>query len=231
MIHIFHGEHTEASRAELVKLKEKLVNAQVISFDGKTVPLAELIQATDSPGLFGGAQLIIIENFLSRRITKKSAELVQIEAWIKSIAKEIDAIFWEDKELPKSTLSLFPKHVDIALFKLDRLVFSFTESVYKGNARKALGIFNQARVQESTELLFAMLVRQMRLLIMAKDLGKEALGLPPWQASKLLKQAQFYTLQELIVRYQELALIDYRIKSGQSAQNLAEALGVWLAEL
>lgn len=230
MIHILHGDNTEKSRWELIKLKEAAKLAEVITFDGKTVSFTDLDQALYSNTLFGSDRLVIIE-LLFRRLHKKSTELAAFSEWFKKLAPELHIIFWEDKELTKTQLALFPKKTDIALFKIDKNVFAFTESLRPGNGQKMQELLHLALLDDAAELIFALLVRQLRLLIMVSDRGQDAVQLAPWQASKLVKQASFFRLADLVQLYRQLLVIDGKIKTSNSPFTLSQELELFVTKI
>jgi DNA polymerase III delta subunit len=229
MIHIFHGEHADLSRKELYTLKEKWAGKEIIVLDGKMASINELTQATESTSLFGGERLTVIENLLTKRMGKKSGEQEVLSSWIKALPKEVELVFWEEKEIGKTILNIFPKNTDTALFKPDRNVFAFVESLRPDNQKNMLSIFSVAQAQDSAEMLFAMLTRQVRLMLIAKDGGK--LELSPWQARKISQQADAFTLPQLFSIYQKLFEIDGTIKSGTTAFNLSQLMEVLLCSI
>ncbi len=230
MIHLFHGEQTENSRNELATLKEKFRGAEIIIIDGKTATVTDLKQATEAGTLFGDLRLIIVENLLSRRLNKKSSDADEISQWLTQLPTSFELVFWEEKELGKTILGILPKQTDIALFKPDRTIFTFVDKL-RPNNEQLLGQLSEALGHDSAEMMFAMVVRQFRLLIMAKDLDKNNLGLSPWQAGKLTKQAAYFTLPQLIDLYQQLLDIDVKIKTGTTPFNLEKELELFLIKL
>jgi DNA polymerase III delta subunit len=233
MIHIIHGDDIEASRKELNTLRSRSLQQEVVQIDGKTTTLTELTQATESGSLFGSNRVVIIENLLSKRLGKTvaKADTETISAWIKQLPIDLELIFWEEKEIGKTILGLFPKNVDTALYKTDRPVFAFVESVKPGANKELLLKLDTVLIQESAEMVFAMLVRQFRLLIMAKDLDKLSLGLSPWQAAKLVKQAQYFTVPQLLSLYEQLLAIDVTIKTGTGPFILKKELELFFVNI
>src|SRR3989344_8250409 len=133
MLHLFHGEHVVASRKELSLLKEKFASSEIIVLDGNKVSFTDLIQATESTSLFGGSRLVVIENLLGKRAKAKKEELLRLTEWIANIPKASEVVYWEDKELGKTLLGLFPKTADIALFRPEQYIFKLVENVRPGN--------------------------------------------------------------------------------------------------
>src|SRR3989344_2434499 len=221
MIHLFHGENIVVSRKEMQLLKEKNRQKELVLLDGKKMSITEFIQATESTSLFGSQRLVIVENAFSRRFNAKSKELPSFLLQVKRIPPETEVLFWEEKELGKTVLSGLPRSTDIALFKPDRYVFTFTEAIKPKNTAQLLVLFDKACQKDAVEMVFAMLVRQFHYLIMIKDLGDRIAELSPWQAKKFATQAQYFSYPQLVALYEHLLEIDVKIKTGQTPFTLA----------
>ena len=231
---ILHGENTVFSRKELNSLKEKNNDKEIIFLNGKNLKLTELKEALETQSLFGMEKLIIIENFLSKlknlRSGTKNPEINYLiqQKHLKNL------IFWEDKEINKSLLSLFKK-AEIKFFKVERLVFSLVESIKPNNAKVVIDLFKKILLKNPMEIIFSMIIRQFRLLILIKSGTKngplEFLRLAPWQKQKLTNQAKFFTMEELRKIYKRLLEIDYNNKTGQSCFDLAKTLELFIIEI
>lgn len=230
MIHLYHGEHTVASRIELAALKEKYKQLEVVVFEGKTVTTADLIQATQSTSLFGADRLVIVENLFSRRLAKKPLELKEFAGFLATLNLKTNIVFWEEKELGKRVLDLFPPKSDRALFRPDRALFTFVEALRSGQTKQLLGLFRQSLEKDVPEVLFALLVRQFRLLIMAKD-NVVLSDLAPWQVRKFTIQATYFTMPDLLRIYKHLLEIDVKIKSGNTPFSLTDELKILVAKI
>ncbi len=216
MLHIFHGEHVNASRKELAKIREKYTGREIIVLDGKTASVTSLIQATEATSFLAENKLVIIENLLIKRLGKKKNDEVIID-FIKKLPTDVTIVFWEEKELGKTILSLFPKNADIAVFKPDKNIFLFTESLVPKNHARSLQLLHRVMIEGDVEYIFSMIIRQIRLLLLAKKLNGSVPGLSPWQVSKLQKQAaMFSSLPQLLILYRKLLDIDVTIKNGSN---------------
>lgn len=230
MIHLFHGEHVEASRKELAELKANYIKGEVVELDGKTLSVTDLITATETGSMFDQKRLVIVENLFAR-LNKKRGEKDEFLVCLNRFPKDTEIVFWEAKELPKTLINEFPKSTDVALFRPHRSVFSFVESLRPAREKELLDYFDLALSSESPEMIFAMLVRQFRYLIMVKDLGKNVKDLSPWQISRFLKQSQYFTLPHLLEMYKKLLEIDVKIKTGVSPFNLTQELQLFLINI
>jgi len=77
-----------------------------------------------------------------------------------------------------------------------------------------------------------MLGRQIRLLIIAADLGENGLiEIPEWKRKKLISQAKEFSLTKLLQLYRQLLKIDWQQKTGQTPFDLASQLDLFIASL
>lgn len=231
MIHLFHGDNTDFSRREMLLIREKFKDQEIIIFDGKNASLTDLKQATESSSLFGTKRLVIIENLFTKKLVKKNSESESYKKFIRNISLDFEIIFWEEKELAKTHIGLFPKNTDIALFQLDRLIFKFLESIKPNVTGELIDKFNHCLLKDSPEMIFSMLIRQFRYLIMVKDIGKNVTELSPWQLGKFMSQANYFTLKDLIGFYKKLLEIDVRIKTSNTAFDLADEIRLFLLNI
>lgn len=104
-------------------------------------------------------------------------------------------------------------------------IFGLVDAIGRRDAATALKEFGElAESGEPPLRVLAMIIRQYRLLLGIQDgasrglsdgaIAKEA-GVQPFLLKKLRRQADSYTARELHRVYQELANIDYRIKTGR----------------
>jgi hypothetical protein len=226
---ILHGENNLLSRQKLnneianFKLKTK---GQILRYEGQNLNLTDLKQALESFSLWGNSSLVIIENLFSGRINKEKEKII---AYLKKIRAQ-NLIIWEGKKIDGRILSSFREQV--LRFDLDPLLFRFLDSLYPGNAKISLNLFHQCLLQEPPELIFFMLQKQIRLLILAADLGKKGLGsMENWRAEKLIRQAQHFTLFRLMKIYNQLLKIDLQQKMGKTPLSLSSQLDLLLASL
>ncbi|MCA9689044.1 MAG: DNA polymerase III subunit delta, partial [Myxococcales bacterium] len=105
----------------------------------------------------------------------------------------------------------------------DADVFAFTDAVGAGEYTKALSMlatmFSAGERDTSTTMwLFALLIRQFRLLFVARFAppGQVAslAGIPPFVADKLVRQASQYTPERLRAAYAGLVRLDRDLKGG-----------------
>lgn len=229
MITIIHGEDTNASRNALQALREK---TQPLILDGEKISLTDLTQVFDGGGLFATEQTIVIEQLLSKRRGTK-----EFEAMLKLLQEhtlDTELYLWEGKELDKKSLSAFP-HATVKAYKLPQTLFLFLDSLKPGQGQKLVQLFHQTLEHAEAEMIFFMIVRQVRLLLALSDQGKQQIDevkrLAPWQQEKLRKQAKIFPLQKLIQLHSHLFEIEKQLKTGGLPLDLSLAIDNLLLQI
>jgi DNA polymerase-3 subunit delta len=114
-------------------------------------------------------------------------------------------------------------------------VFAMVDAIGLRNGSQALQWLRQLLQDDSPLYAFAMIVRQFRLLLLAKDAQinrldpKEALGVHPYVAGKIIAQAKNFSLNDLENIFHHLMEIDVASKTGQD--NLEVSLERFVANL
>ena len=217
MIYLLHGDNLVASRNLLKSLVDqaKNDNQEVIRLNGLGVKIEDTIQALESNSLFGGERLVVIENLFSR---PKSNEQKQILDFIKNYQGKTDLILWEKKEIGKILQRNLPNQTTVKLFKTPLLLFKFLDQLTPKTKSSALQTLAALLKSESAELVFYLLVRQIRLLLLVAS-GQKIKG-PSWMIAKLKKQADILNQDRLLTMYQELFTIDGSVKTGKTLMPL-----------
>jgi DNA polymerase III delta subunit len=229
MVTLIHGANTVASRAELTNRISTFGGSEIRRLDGSSIDEAMLIQALESSSLFGGQTVVVIENLFS----KLGRKLKLIETLAKRISETGDGtevILWEDKDMGKTLISGLGPKAKVLQFKISPLIFEFLDSIRPDNAKTLLEISEKLFVQDAPELVFAMLVKRLRQLLILCDGGVPE-GLIGWQAGRLTTQAKHFTLEQLRMMYKKCCDIEYSIKSGTSPFTMAEHINMFLVDL
>lgn len=226
---IFHGENLVTSRK---RLKEEIDNfklrfkGEVVRFEGDKLNLTQIKQAVESSSLFGKNRLIVIESFFS---APPSAEKQKIIDYLKKTSPK-NLLIWEGKKIDGRIL--VPFKARLAQFDLTPVIFHFLDSLAPDNQKISLFLLHQCLNQDTPEMIFYMLTRQIKLLIIAKDLGKNGLTqMAGWQQDRLIRQAKKFNLPQLIETYRQLLKIDWQQKTGQTPFDLASQLDLFIASL
>jgi hypothetical protein len=224
---ILHGDNTILSRQRLqqeIKTFKSKKKGEVLRFEGSNLNLTDLQQALESLSLLEKNRLIIIENLFSGRSSREKNNII---AYLKK-SNSVNLIIWEGKKIDGRTLSFFKSQV--LRFDLPLVVFRFLDSLAPDNTVQSINLFHQSLEQNPPELIFHLLSRQIRLLILAIDLKEKGLiSMKDWQKGKLIRQAKKFGLEKLIKIYQELLKIDWQQKTSQTPFNLVSQLDLFLA--
>lgn len=140
-------------------------------------------------------------------------ELDKLQAYVKS--REEKVITAEDVK-------------KLATGSLEEDIFEFTDAVGERKSDQALRLFQNLLNQHADEhYLLAMIVRQFRLLIQAKD-GSLA-NQHPFVIKKSTQQAGNWEMEQLLDIYNQLTEIDHKVKTGRA--DLKTALTLLLARI
>ncbi len=228
MITILHGQDALSSRNTLLQLRDQAKEKEIQSINGEKLTLPELTTILESRSLFSSSRLVIIENLLSSRPSKSRDELI---LYIARGMYDSDLVLWDDKDVTAAVLKKLPK-AKVQSFKPSLSVFRFVDSIGIATSVVLLEQFHTLLKEEPAEILFVMIVRQFRNLLLLKDpqQGKPS-PLPPWQASKLSSQLRVFSQEKLVANYRKLLDIDYKIKSGLTPLSLPQLLDIFLLSL
>ncbi len=226
MITIVHGDDTVSSRKYFIDQKDK----DSLTFDAESLITEELNQAIQGPTLFGLSKKIFIDNLFSRKASKNYESIVES---INNKKSDIDIYIWSDKALSAKPLSLFPK-ADAKLFKIPQNIWSFLDNIKPDNVSN-VSMFHKALSSTEPEIIFAMIVRQFRLMIGLSDNSNKNIDeikrLAPWQKGKLTRQSSLFGIDNLKKAYKKLYKIDKSTKTGTSNLNLVQNIDILLLDL
>jgi hypothetical protein len=213
MLILIHGDHTSKSRQELqhqtAKAKQTGIT-DIVTLEGKTCNLTQLIQATESHSLFGESKRLIIVETLFRRRSK--TELKDILDYLSGIT-DTHLILWEDKLLSATQTKPLTRFQKIS-FPLPKIIFKLTDSFTPNpDLANLLKLLQTACDNESAEFVLIMLARQLRLQIQGKNRG-----------------ARFDEATAVRLHHQ-LAQIDARNKTGQLSLDLKSELANWMVKV
>ncbi|MBI5465135.1 hypothetical protein HY946_00820 [Candidatus Gottesmanbacteria bacterium] len=231
MITILHGDDIVKSRQELETIKKQYPNAEIIFLDGRKLDLTSVKQALESSSMFSRSRLVIIENFLASKKNKNQEEIL---GYLAKEPSETELIFWESVSLTSPGLARL-KGARVLEFKPEAVLFKFLESIRPANTEETLVLLGRCIRGGPPEIIFYMLVRQFRLLLLVKDgitSGVEELDrLADWQKQRLVRQAKCFDLKQLVDIYHQLLEIDSQQKTGENAFDLPKTLELFVANL
>lgn len=157
-----------------------------------------------------------------RRITPAAAQMMAYYCGgdVDRLALEVDKLsLIESSEIQESDVARLVSPSPEAK------VFQMLDLMGKGTLHDVLSELQRLLISgEEIMMVFAMIVRQFRLLIQMRSLLDQSaspqgiqkrLKLAPFQVGMLIKQARFFTLEQLREAYSRLAQMDYQIKTGK----------------
>lgn len=228
MLTIVHGDDTAASRTFFLQAKKRAINP--ITLEGDSLTVTDLHQILRGGSLFTEEKYIFIESLLTKK--KKSAELTAILTELDN-ASDASVYLWEGKEIDKRTINTM-KNATSQLFTLPKSLFQFLDSIKPGS-KTTLSLFHKTLESVEAELIFFMIIRQMRFLLAVSDRSIETIDevkkIQPWQRTKLERQARSFKTEHLKRQYRKLFTIDLAQKTGNLPMNLVSAIDIWLLEL
>lgn len=194
---------------------------EIVRVAGKELTLESLEMLSAPVSLFGDKRALAIEGLLAGQKSKDKDKLINIVSLL-----HCSIVIWENKDFSKADQLKYPKNFVFKNFKLPEVLFNFLDSLSPGNTGANLKYLHQVLESVEAAYLFLMLIRQVRLLIMAKD-EKTMPNMAPWIRGKLLKQARPFDPEKLTALYKKMLELDYR----QKTSNMPFALGKMLEML
>jgi len=230
MLTIVHGSDTALSRKYFLEEKQRLKES--ITLDADAVNLTDLAQVFEGGGLFGETKTLFIEQFITKR--KRSGDFEEIAKKLEAYGMEHTIIVWEGKELDRSALNQFKKAI-VKIFKLPQTLFQLLDAFQPGNGKLLVKLFHETIQNSETEMIFFMIVRQVRMLLALSEKNEtqidELKRLAPWQKSKLEKQASHFKPEQLLHIYNKLFKLEIGQKTGTLSLPLDSAIDFLLIEV
>ena len=226
MIALVHGTDNLTSRKYFLDQKDE----NSLTFDAETLNPIELTQSIQGSGLFETLNnKIFIENLFTRKGSKNQNSLAEIL----QNSKSSDVFIWADKEIGVKSLSGFPKFEN-KNFKIPQNIWSFLDGI-KPNNPNNVSSFHSALLGTDPEIIFAMIIRQFRLLLGTSSTNKnnaeEVKKLAPWQKSKLERQLSLFGQDNVKKIYKSIYKIEKQQKTGASNLSLIQAIDILLLQI
>lgn len=231
-IFVFSGDDLVSSRKAFLEHLENLQKkgVEVVKFQGKELTEEKLELLNTPTSLFGDKRIIVIENLLSGTKSKDKENSLKLLATRSQAQFGEVVVIWEGKDFTKSDQLKYPTGFIFKNYKLPQETFRFLETLSPGKTAGNLQNFHKTLATVDPNFLFLMLIRQIRLLIMAKD-NKQDPKTAPWQAARLKKQADLFVLDHLLEINRRLLAIDYAQKTSASPFSLDQELELLLTEI
>lgn len=222
MLTIICGQNTiEAYNFFLEKKKDFFnKNYEILEIDFSTIE--DLIRwQSENLSLFATKKVFFIRN-LNKKINKKNEKNLML---INQIATDKNInVFDFEEGIEKRSLKI-QKNILIKEFKIPVSIFNFLDSIYPGNLKTVIKTLNLLTKTASSELIFFMLVKRIRQLLMIKFNNKID-DLQIWQLKKLTFQAKRWSKENLLKFYQSLFQLELRIKTSNNPFDLTKSLEI-----
>lgn len=219
MIVLIHGDDSAKSRLKLVEYIDaaKSRGAIIKTLAGQKLTPAELEIALGSDTLFGQEIVLVIEQLLAGVRSKQKTACIDS---INNTANTV--ILWENKTLTAAALKQLPT-AKVESFPIADTVFRWLDELRgQQTPKQRLESLHRALTNAEAELCFAMLARQVRLLIQAAT--NEPIAGAPFMVAKLRKQAQAFSLTQLLDWHQKLVAIDRHQKQSPRLFDMRQEL-------
>lgn len=227
MLFLIYGADIVVSRNALNEEKEKSKDGEIITLDGRKVTLADVVTAAGSVSLFKSEKTIIIERLLKGGITREKEKIIFYLTKEKNLPK---IIIWEESEVDKVKIKKFFSKAKVIHCPLPKLLFKFLDSLGSCSSSFLISMFKKLLKEKNVELVYVMILRQIRFLIIAKNMGEKGLALSPWQARKFISQSRYFKLNELILAYRNLLSLEYKLKTGATPYSFEKLLDIFLVQ-
>lgn len=224
---VFHGDDLRSSRLALSQAltSSRTEGREVRTLAGDKLPAKDLAEALGTASLFA-QETLVIENLLTRLRSKEKDLCLDL---ISHYHGPKQVILWEKKTVTKLALSKLGKDQKVSESKTPQLLFTFLDSLYPGNAKRALSLLSTLAQSTQDILIFTLLARRAGDLLLAQS-GSQ-LSFSPWQLTKLKTQAKLWSEDALIALHDRLIEIDERVKTGQTKLSYLEQLDILLVSL
>ena len=221
--YLFHGDDNKSSRDNLFEIKKK--HDDIRELNGDKISPIDLESTLGTESLFGN-ETILIENLFSRLRSKDKDACIEL---LKNYVGARDILIWEKKALTKLTTGKLSKDWVIKESKPPSILFNFLDSIIPNNYQQASTLLTSLRKNSDDGLVFIMRARHISSVSQAKT--ATSIKRPPWQIGKLKSQASGWDINLLIHFYDELYLIDNKIKTGNTKLDLGSQLDILLLQV
>ncbi|OGM20191.1 hypothetical protein A2714_01170 [Candidatus Woesebacteria bacterium RIFCSPHIGHO2_01_FULL_38_9] len=216
---VLHGDNTLESYERLQKFVE-VAHSRVWKVQRAANSSQNLAEVIVSDTLFQEKRLVVIEDW--RLFNKSNLKLLKS----KSDELDITIIIYHQGNLTKTFLKSLPRIDKIEEFKLPKLIWTFLDSFYPGNAKMLFQLLHEITKNEPAEFVFSLLAKQLRDLYWVKT-DSSSIPYPSWRVGKLKGQSSKFTTHQLTNLISNFAEID--IKSKTSDTKLIDLLDFTIA--
>lgn len=205
---VLHGDHVGKSYERLQRFID-VAKKRGWRIERITDNKQNISEALVSEGLFGEKKLVIIDGV--KLINKKDGE------WLKKNKDliNVDVVVYHKGLVTKTALKVLPAPDKVEEFKLPKLIWNFLDSFYPGNAKNCLELLHEIVKNEPLELVFFLLVKQVRDIYWAK-VDPKTLPYPSWRMGKLKNLASKFNEKLLKKIINDFAKADIKSKTSKA---------------
>lgn len=231
---VLHGDDMVRSRQRATEIIQT-VRSPALTIIRATIKkpqdaLALMHQPQDT--LFAETVGYCFDNLLSATFATKQKEL--ITQVITALEQQPWCICWEGKTLSPTQLKQLTAF-QIAAFPITNTLFQLLESLRPQptphHQTQTLHLLQTTLQHHDVHLLFAMLVRHFRQLLIVKTGAQTIDNIHPYARSKLTTQATSFTVPQLTTAVQKLATLEQQLKSSHLGLSLEQSLALFFLEL
>lgn len=222
---IIYGDNKIASKNYFYqKIQEfKSQNYQIKRFNSNDLDINKIDEALGTNNLFAEKELIIFENYLKKPLSQLKSQLEIINQAQKPI------IFFDTGKVRATTYKKIAS-TEIQEFLLENNLFKFLDKLNpQVDKKKLIDAFHQVIKTNPAPLVFAMLIRQFQMLILAKS--NKLNNVAPFIKQKTNHQAQNFDIEKLNTLFNDLILIDYEQKTSKNILPLEKKLDLFLLKM
>lgn len=218
MITLIYGDDIDKARIKLNEVLEGKTKVTKINFEKAT--LEEIIQAFESQDLFEQKRTIVLENIKNNSLFDKILDALL------SLKKNsfVDIVLWSDEALDTKFVAKL-KDIQAYPFLLPKFLFPFLDTLLPSQGKKSVELLAKVREGMADELIFFMIVKRIRTLLLLKAGNStdfdETSRMQSWQLSKMSGQLNAWDEKKLITFYRKL----FDLETGMKTSTLPLPLG------
>ncbi|MEJ2706719.1 MAG: DNA polymerase III subunit delta [Anaerolineales bacterium] len=248
VVYILHGDDEFAIAQTVAELKSMLgdeatATMNLTQLDGRVDPLEDLLSAAGAMPFLSKRRLVVFRHPLARLKSQSEGQAKTYGGQFSSSgASLLASLVGEDTRLADQEIQKLLAYVDftrpvepedVENLTADTVpgdIFVMVDALGNQNGKQALGMLKRLLEEQEPILIFGMIVRQFRLLLLAreimdaggsKDEIARKLKLFPFVADKMSAQARSFTIFTLESVFKQLLDIDEAMKTGQIEGELA----------
>lgn len=218
MITLIYGDDIDKARIKLNEVLEGKTKVTKINFEKAT--LEEIIQAFESQDLFDQKKTIVLENIKNNSLFDKTLDrLLSFKN-----SSLVDIVLWADEALDAKFVAKL-KDIQAYPFLLPKFLFPFLDTLLPSQGKKSVELLAKVREGMADELIFFMIVKRIRTLLLLKAGNStdfdETSRMQSWQLSKMSGQLNAWDEKKLITFYRKL----FDLETGMKTSTLPLPLG------